>query len=284
MPASSTACSTLAAALLLVSSASAHPWQDDAAASLPVASAGLAPYVTFEAGPVQALLMTPDGRQLLALNTQDDRIEVYGVELSVAAGRAPQPGFVSVGSKPAPGGPLVPPAAASPAGELPAPAPALAWRGSVFTGLSPVAMALDPADSNRLFVSNHVSDSVSVVDLAKLNVVATLDVGDEPQGLVVSGGKLFVTCARAPLVAPAPGQVDPGELVDNVVAVHGAAPPWERLALLPLGAVRPRDIVQAGKLLYAIPQDSGNHTTLLDETAATKLGLTQLTLDAFDVP
>ena len=98
MPASSTACSPLAAALLLASaSASAHPWQEDAAASLPVASAALAPYVTFEAGPVQALLLTPDGRRLLALNTQDNRIEVYGVELSAAAGRTPQPGSGSVG-------------------------------------------------------------------------------------------------------------------------------------------------------------------------------------------
>jgi YVTN family beta-propeller protein len=282
MPASSTAFRLAAVLLLASTSATAHPWQDDAAASLPIASAALAPYVTYEAGPVDALLLAPDGRGLLALNTVDDRIEVYGVELAAATGRAQQPGSGMATSLPAPGGPSQLPGG-GPA-LAPGALPALAWRGSIFAGLAPVAMALDPADSNRLFVSNHVSDSVSVVDLTRRQVVATIDVGDEPQGLLVTGGRIFVACARAPQTAPLPGQIDPGPLVDNVIAVHRAVAPYERLALLPLGAVRPRDLVLAGGLVYAIPQNSGNHTTLLDETAATNLGLEQLVLDAEDSP
>jgi YVTN family beta-propeller protein len=251
MPASSTACGTLAAALLLVSaSASAHLRQEDAAASLPVASAALAPYVTFEAGPVQALLLTPDGR-LLALNTQDDRIEVYGVELPAATGRTPQPGSGSVGKKPAPGGPFVPPATGSPAGATPL--PALSWRGSVFTGLSPVAMTLDPADANRLFVSNHVSDSVSVVDLAKRQVVATIDVGDEPQGLVVTGGGSSWP-ARVPHGRAGAGAGGSGRAGEQRRG-RARLPPWERLAPLPLGAVR-RRAPRAGGQRARHPQDA----------------------------
>ena len=278
MPASSTARSTLAAALLLASaSASAHPWQDDAAASLPVASAALAPYVTFEAGPVQALLLTPDGRRLLALNTQDDRIEVYGVEIPATAGRTPQPGSGSMGKKPAPGGPSVPPLTGPPG--APPPLPALSWRGSVFTGLSPVAMALDPADPTGVrrqpaWTASRwwTSPSAGGRD-ARRGRRAAGPGGHRRQAL---------RDLRARAASRRRGGVDPGELVNNVVAVHA---PRRRTSAsrCSAGAVRPRDLA-GGNLVYAIPQDSGNHTTLLDGTAARPWASTQLMLDAFDLP
>jgi|GEM_PF-3551474 len=283
MPRSSTARALAwAGALLLASLPAAARPQQGAADSVPIASAAVAPYATFEAGPVNALLLLPDGLCLLALDTDDHRVEVFGVGVTLAAGRAQLPVAASAAKAPAPGGPLLPGGGGTspPSAE----APLLTWKGSIFTGLVPVAMALHPADGKRLFVANHVSDSVSVVDLAARQVVATLEVGDEPQGLTVSGDRLFVACARAPATAPAPGQIDPGPLVEHVVAVHRASPPYERLALLELGAVKPRDVALAGGLLHAIPQNSGNHTTLLDETAATTLGLAQLVLDDFDQP
>ncbi len=264
-------------ALPLLVLASAAPGRPDGE----VASAAFAPVVQFESGPVNALLLAPDGRELYALNTSDQRVEVYGVALAPAAGRAPTTAGAA-GKLPGPGGPLLP-GAGSPPGAA-AQHVSLTWLGSIFTGLEPVAMALDPADPRRMFVSNHVSDSVSVVDLDLRQVVATIDVGDEPQGLLVTGGRLFVACARAPEAPLEPGQVAPGPLVEHVVAVHVADFPFARVALLPLGAVKPRDLVLAGGLVHVIPQNSGNRTTLLDETQATLLGLSQLVTDAFDAP
>src|SRR5262249_57918676 len=136
--------------------------------------------------------------------------------------------------------------------------------------------ALARATRRGFCVSNRLSDSVSVVDLGLRSVVATIQVGDEPAGLAIAGGKLFVACARAPEAPYVPGQVDPGPLVENVIAVHGASPPYARLALLPLGASRPRDVAVAGGQVWALAQDSGNHTTLLDETQTTTLGLAQI--------
>lgn len=260
-----------------------------------VESAALAPFTNFESGPVNALLLSPDGARLYVLNTPDGRVEVYALpRLRAPAARLPLAdaplssafagGPAAVGGSGGPSGsgalgpaPGVPPLAWTPSAEL-------SYVGSVFTGLEPVAMAFDPNDSRRLFVSNHVSDSVSVVDVGTLQVVATISVGDEPQGLAVTNGRLFVACARAQAVAPAPGQVVPGSQVEHVIAVHSAEAPYARLALVPIGAVRPRDVVVAGGVVYALPQNSGNHTTLLNETHTEALDLVQDEPDAFDAP
>src|SRR5262245_21745847 len=75
----------------------------------------------------------------------------------------------------------------------------LAHQASVPVGMEPVAVA---ARSNtEAWVVNHLSDSVSVVDLASSppRVVRTLLVGDEPQDIVFAGtggNRAFVTTAR----------------------------------------------------------------------------------------
>lgn len=225
-----------------------------------------APFRNFESGPVNALLATPDGQRLLAINTPDHRLEVYRIVpwTAPAAAGAPSVGAAGGPTTPAPGGPT------------------LVHEGSVFTGLEPVAMCLDPADPARLFVANHVSDSVAVVDLATLDVVATLMVGDEPQGLAVAAGRLFVACARAPITPLAPGQVDPGPLLDHVVVVRRAAPPFDPVAAVPVRAWKPRDVCAVGDTVYVIAQNSGNRTTILDENHTKALGLEQEVFDAFD--
>ncbi len=252
-----------------------------------VASAAHAPFVNFESGPVNALLLAPDGRTLCVLNTADDRVEFWdprhfmkpetGRSLSVS-GPTSMPSGVSGGSAGV-AVPKLPDGGVAPLGLL-----GLTFRGAVLTGLSPVAMAFDPSDGTRLFVSNNVSDSVSVVDIVKRQVIATIRVGDEPQGLAISNGRLFVACARAPAVPLAAGQTEPGPLDENVVVVTQASAPWTWLANVPIGAVAPRDVVAANGIVYAIPEHSGNHTTLLDETAATQLQLAQSVPDAFDAP
>lgn len=274
--------SALLPALLLlplvvaVAAPRAHAWQES------VASAAIAPFPNFESGAVNALLLTPDGRTLLALNTPDHRVEVYGVPVKTA--RHGKRGFgasTSVGKK---GGAPVLLGGLNGGGGIPKTAqlPALTYLGAIFTGLEPVAMTLHPDDPNRLYVSNVLSDTVSVVDIGKRQVIGTISVGDEPQGLVVVDDELFVACARATDTPMLPGQTDPGPSTQHTVVVAQAVPPYARLAALDIGAVKPRDVVAVGNTVYVIPQNSGNRTVIMDETATTTLGLAQEVVDAFD--
>ncbi len=244
-----------------------------AAAAAEVSTAS-APFPNFESGPVQPLVLSPDGKRLYVLNTSDHRVEVYrtAIEAKKSPGAAGGSGSAGPGSR-------ARPTIGGPSAET-----MLVFEGEIFTGLEPVSMAFHPDDPRVLFVANHVSDTVSVVDVELRQVIATIPVGDEPQGLSVAAGKLFVACARAPDVPPAPGQLDPGPFTNNVVVVAGAQPPYGWLANVPVVAVKPRDIVVVGGTVYVIPQNSGNHTTLLDENHTSALGLHQEVPDAFDPP
>ena len=72
-------------------------------------------------------------------------------------------------------------------------------RESVAVGLEPVAVAVGP--DGRVWVVNHLSDSVSIVDTSVMpaRVVQTLYVGDEPRDIVFAGGqsqKAYITAAH----------------------------------------------------------------------------------------
>jgi YVTN family beta-propeller protein len=236
-----------------------------------------APFVNFESGPVNGLLLSPDGQRLFVTNTSDHRIEIFRWQ-PTASPQAPSPNGKSgviAGGTPGAGSTLLGGAGSGPA------APWIA-DGAVFTGLDPVALALDPAQPQRLFVANHVSDTVSVVDLGLRQVVATLQVGDEPNGLTLAQGRLFVACARAPATPLAPGQRLPGAFDEHCVAVFAATPPYAWIANVVVPGFAPRDVVAIGGTVYVIPQHSGNKTTLLDETKTKQAGLEQWTPDAFD--
>jgi len=56
--------------------------------------------------------------------------------------------------------------------------------GRVKVGNNPHGVVLD-AGTRRLFVNNAKSDSVSVIGLAKLDLIATVAVGRQPQGIAV---------------------------------------------------------------------------------------------------
>jgi YVTN family beta-propeller protein len=55
----------------------------------------------------------------------------------------------------------------------------------VTTGETPCSVALNPA-SGRLYVVNHTSDSVTVIDLTQSSVIGTIAVGHKPQGIAVN--------------------------------------------------------------------------------------------------
>src|SRR5436853_6592466 len=119
-----------------------------------------ASFVTCESGQVRPLALSPDGSRLFAVNTPDDRLEIF----AVSAG-------------------------------------GLTHAGSVPVGLEPVAVA---ARSNgEVWVVNHLSDSVSIVNLdddgATGHVERTLLVGDEPRDIVFAGParkRAFITTAH----------------------------------------------------------------------------------------
>lgn len=241
----------------------------------------LAPMPNFESGPVNSLLRVGD--RLLVLNTPDQRVEVYRIE--VAAGPSANTGGATTAIGGGGGGSASGPAGGSGATNpvaSRAPGVHLLFEQAVFTGLEPVAMAIHPQAPKRLFVANHVSDTVSVVDLDSLQVVATLPAGDEPQGLGVANGRLFVTAARAPAAPPTPGATDPGVLINHVVTVFDASPPFAFLKTIPIDAWKPRDLTVIDNTVYVIAQNSGNRTRILDENHTKPLGLTQVVADSFD--
>jgi len=119
---------------------------------------------------------------------------------------------------------------------------------SIPVGLCPVSVRL--RGPNEAWVVNHLSDTVSVVDLAAGRVVATLHTKDEPCDVVFAGSpqRAFVSCSQMNCV-----QVfDPANL---------ATPPVE----IPILGEDPRALAVApdGSAVYAAVFESGNATTLL---------------------
>lgn len=72
--------------------------------------------------------------------------------------------------------------------------------GSVAVGLDPCSARFRTSD--EVWVANFISDSVSIVSLSGMRVVATLSVSNEPSDIVFAGSpqRAFVTCAQPGLV------------------------------------------------------------------------------------
>ena len=128
----------------------------------------------------------------------------------------------------------------------------------VAVGIDPVGVAVRP-DGKEVWVSNHVSDSVSVVDVdaaseTYLTVIATVqDLDrrtratrfDEPVGIAfASNEKVYVALSSENQVA--------------IVDVHSR----EVTGHLDIPAQDPRALVVRGERLYVIPFESGNQTQL----------------------
>jgi YVTN family beta-propeller protein len=128
-------------------------------------------------------------------------------------------------------------------------APYLRHAGSVKVGLEPVSVRARSA--NEVWVVNHVSDSISVVDLDAMTVTATVLTGDEPCDVVFAGklGRAFVSCSQANRIEV----FDPSNLA--------AAP-----TLVAIDGEDPRALVTDGVTVYAAIFESGNGTTVIPET------------------
>ncbi|MEM7263893.1 MAG: hypothetical protein AAF488_18040, partial [Planctomycetota bacterium] len=119
--------------------------------------------------------------------------------------------------------------------------------GSVKVGIDPVSVR---AFGNQAWVVNHISDSISVVDLTSLEVIATLRTGDEPCDVIFAGTtpRAFVTCSQVNEV----WVYDPANFATApiVVDIFGEDP--RALAVSP-----------DGSQVYAAVYESGNRTTIL---------------------
>nr|WP_309243002.1 hypothetical protein [Hyalangium versicolor] len=212
------------AALLLTSLTTAHAQTSGA-------------FTLFESGQVRPLALSPNGKFLFAVNTPDNRLEIFRVTAS-----------------------------------------GLSHRASVPVGLEPVAVAA--RTDTEVWVVNHLSDSVSVVEIdgAGLSgtVVRTLLVGDEPRDIVFAGpdrARAFITAAHrgqnAPfdpqLTTPGVGRADVWVFdACNLGSSLGGTP----LTIINLFSDTPRALAVTpdGSRVYAAAFHSGNRSTVLHES------------------
>ena len=142
---------------------------------------------------------------------------------------------------------------------------------SVLVGLEPVAVAEDP--QGRVWVVNHLSDSVSVVDVnaSPPRVVQTLWVGDEPRDIVFAGAqreRAFITTAHRGQNSPVDPALNTPSIGRADVWVFDSAalddtPGGQSLEILTLFGDRPRPLAVStdGLRVYAGIFLSGNKTT-----------------------
>ncbi len=150
----------------------------------------------------------------------------------------------------------------------------LSLVASVAVGLEPVAVVA--RDDGEVWVVNHLSDSISVVDVASSppRVVRTLWVGDEPRDIVFAGpgrSRAFVTTAHRgqniafdpQLTTPGVGRADVWVFDADEVGAGGGDP----LTVVTLFGDTPRALAVSpdGATVYAAVFHSGNQTTVLNE-------------------
>src|SRR5438093_5413011 len=133
-------------------------------------------FLNFESGHVRPLALSPAGDRLFAVNTPDNRLEIY----TITAGGLSLAAEVPVGLEPV-----------------------------------SVATRTNGAGRTEAWVVNFLSDSVSIVEIdpgnvALSRVTRTLLVGDEPRDVVFAGtgrNRAFITCAHRGQNRPADPQL-----------------------------------------------------------------------------
>jgi YVTN family beta-propeller protein len=197
-------------------------------------------FTTFETGQVRPLALSPNGTKLFALNTPDNRLEIF-----------------TVGS----GG--------------------IAWQASVPVGLEPIALAA--RSDSEVWVVNHLSDSVSIVDVAANppRVKRTLLVGDEPRDIVfarkssdtgTTRSRVFITTAHRgqnssvnpQLTTAGVGRADVWVFDATALGTTLGGTP---ISILSLFGDTPRALAVTpdGNTVYAGVFHSGNQTTTVNE-------------------
>ncbi len=120
--------------------------------------------------------------------------------------------------------------------------------GSVPVGLDPVSVRAH--GNNEAWVVNHISDSVSIVNLSALNTKATLKTADEPADVVFAGvpERAYVSCSQINTIQvfdPLDLDAAPGE-----ISIDGEDP-------------RAMAVSLDGTTVYVAVFESGNGSTIL---------------------
>jgi YVTN family beta-propeller protein len=120
--------------------------------------------------------------------------------------------------------------------------------GAVAVGLDPVAARF--RSDTELWVANHISDSISVIDVPNLHVIATINTLDEPADVVFAGtpSRAYVSCSQV-----------------NTVQVFDPETLTEVLPRIDIDAEDPRAMAinGAGTEIYVAVFESGNASTVL---------------------
>ena len=159
---------------------------------------------------------------------------------------------------------------------------ALTPEGNIVVGMEPVALAA--LGESELWVVNHLSDSVSVVDLNQSPPVVrrTLLVDGEPRDIVFAESRAFIASARRgqhrnhPSLAQVPGAGDPRTHESGVgradVWVFDANNPGDALGGIPIRILelfgdspRALEVSADHSQVYAAVFHSGNQTSIVHE-------------------
>ncbi len=194
-------------------------------------------YTLFETLQVRPLALSPDGKRLFALNTPDNRLDIYKVGVF-----------------------------------------GLRHESSVSVGLEPIALAARSDD--EVWVVNHLSDSVSIVDVSGREPSSgqnTLGGGRAARHRVCrrrQDARFHQHCPPRPELAGRSRSVQSGRWTcgrvglrrPTISAPHQVA---RRLTKITLFADTPRALAATpdGSRVYAAPFFSGNQTTLASADA-----------------
>ncbi|MEZ5440980.1 MAG: hypothetical protein R3F15_05785 [Lysobacterales bacterium] len=118
--------------------------------------------------------------------------------------------------------------------------------GSVVVGIDPVAVRF--RGNGELWVVNHISDSISIVDVEQRRVQRTLQTADEPFDVVFAAERAFVSASQVNQVQVF--QLDDLSAAPQSVAIAGEDP-------------RALAISADGQSVYAAIFESGNASTIL---------------------
>jgi YVTN family beta-propeller protein len=195
-------------------------------------------FITFESGQVRPLALSPDGTKLFAVNTPDDRLEIFTVDAS--------------------GG--------------------LAHSGTVPVGLEPVAVAVRADGTQAWVVNTlSDSVSIVDLTAPTPHVIRTLLVGDEPRDIVfASGDRAFITTAHRGQNTPLQPNIDTVLRTPNtgradvwVFDANDLGPTLEGvpLTIITLFTDTPRALATSpdGHTVYAAGFHTGNQTTTVSE-------------------